>query len=460
MSSEFFRVDEHVLEASHIRGFPRSTSTTQNEVLNLAIKQYTPLSNPNPKPGDITIIAAHANGFPKELYEPLWDELLKVSKAHHFGIRGIWIADVVHQGHSGVINEDKLGNDPAWLDHSRDLLHVINTFRSQMPRPIIGLGHSMGGAQLTWLSLLHPRLFETLILVDPVIQRMVSLRGNVSPALSSALRRDRWPSREEAAKSMLRNKFYQAWDKRVFNRWIQHGLRDLPTALFPEDKATPGPLPAAISTDPSTTPMPSKPKEVTLTTTKHQEVMTFLRPNYPFRQGIDTTPSSSECTTQNPTALNRRTHPDFVPQPVPQTPFYRGESMFIFTQLPHLRPSVLYIFGSESFLTLDPVQIAEKMELTGSGVGGSGGAKEGKVQNVMVQGTGHLIPMEKVEESAEHVAGWVGKEMVRWREDERSTEQEWGTRKGAERSVLTERFVEELKKATGWKERNGGASKL
>lgn len=65
MSSEYFRIEEHVLEGSHIRGFPRTTSTTQEEVLHLAIKQYTPLSNPNPKPGDITIIAAHANGFPK-----------------------------------------------------------------------------------------------------------------------------------------------------------------------------------------------------------------------------------------------------------------------------------------------------------------------------------------------------------------------------------------------------------
>lgn len=111
MSSQYFRTDEHKLEASHIRGFPRSTATDQNEALYLAIKQYTPLDNSSPKPGDITIIAAHANGFPKELYEPLWDELLKISSQNGFGIRGIWIADVVHQGWSSVLNEDKLGND-------------------------------------------------------------------------------------------------------------------------------------------------------------------------------------------------------------------------------------------------------------------------------------------------------------------------------------------------------------
>lgn len=111
MSTQNFRIDEHTINASHIRGFPRATSTNQEEVLKLAVKQYTPLNNPSPKEGDITIIAAHANGFPKELYEPLWDDLLARSRQYGFGIRGIWIADVVHQGWSSVINEDKLGND-------------------------------------------------------------------------------------------------------------------------------------------------------------------------------------------------------------------------------------------------------------------------------------------------------------------------------------------------------------
>lgn len=105
--------------------------------MHLAVKQYIPLDNPNPQPGDVTIIAAHANGFPKvrrgalllphcfafctwaksdlflaqELYEPLWEELLARSKANGFRIRSIWMADVAHQGQSGVINEDLLGND-------------------------------------------------------------------------------------------------------------------------------------------------------------------------------------------------------------------------------------------------------------------------------------------------------------------------------------------------------------
>ncbi|KAL6703180.1 hypothetical protein ACN47E_010109 [Coniothyrium glycines] len=419
MSSGFFRIDEHQIDASHIRGFPRATSTTQEEKLQLAIKQYTPLDNTNPKSGDITIIAAHANGFPKELYEPLWDELLKRCRKHGFNIRGIWIADVVHQGWSSVLNEDKLGNDPAWLDHSRDLLHMVNVFRDQMPRPLIGVGHSMGGCQLANLALLHPRLLESLILIDPVIQGKVSLNGNIAPAAASARRRERWPSREEALKSFKKSKFYQTWDPRVLDRWVQHGLRDVPTKLFPDAKAP----------------------EVTLTTTKHQEVMTFLRPNFPARPG-DTEPSSAGFTLSNP-KVNRRTHTDITPYEDEQSPFYRGESTIVFKQLPSIRPSVFYIFGSLSFLTNDAI-IEEKLAMTGSGVGGSGGRAEGRVASVMVQDAGHLIPMEKVEESAEHISKWLEKDMARYWDWERKTEAEWAGSKGFERSLLSERFTEEL----------------
>ena len=47
----------------------------------------------------------------KELYEPLWDEIYARSKANGFRIRSIWIADNVHQGASGVLNESLIGND-------------------------------------------------------------------------------------------------------------------------------------------------------------------------------------------------------------------------------------------------------------------------------------------------------------------------------------------------------------
>jgi hypothetical protein len=149
-----FRVIDHRFPCQYVREYPRATSTCQEDVLYLAVKQYVPLSNPKPKPGDVTIIAASANGFPKELYEPLWDDLLARITNNPYGwqTRSIWIADVAQQGESGLINGPVLGNDPNWHDHARDLLHMINLQRDEMPRPIVGIGHSMGGNQM-WVAL-------------------------------------------------------------------------------------------------------------------------------------------------------------------------------------------------------------------------------------------------------------------------------------------------------------------
>lgn len=60
-----FSILEHELPCSHIREYPLATANTQEDVLYLAIKQYIPKDNKHPQPGDVTIIGAHANGFPK-----------------------------------------------------------------------------------------------------------------------------------------------------------------------------------------------------------------------------------------------------------------------------------------------------------------------------------------------------------------------------------------------------------
>ena len=131
MASDLFIIKEHILPCSHIREYPRATSSSQEDVLHLHIKQYTPRDNPDPQPGDLTIIGAHANGFSKELYEPLWCDLHRSlatrstttrTPSNHdknpsanprpLRIRGIWIADVAHQGQSSLLNTSKPATTP------------------------------------------------------------------------------------------------------------------------------------------------------------------------------------------------------------------------------------------------------------------------------------------------------------------------------------------------------------
>lgn len=439
MSSAYFTVTEHVLPSQHIRQYARATVTTQEEVLHICIKQYTPLSNKNPRPGDVTIIAAHANGVGKELYEPFWDELLRYTRTTGgVRIRGIWMADVSFQGASGVLNEGKLGNDrekppylhtlpthsqhtASWSDHARDLLHMTNHFRAHMPRPLIGIGHSMGGQNITDLALLHPRLLSALVLIDPVIiNSHPSKTGTTGPAYASTFRRDVWPSRAAAAEQFMRNPFYQRWDPRVLDLWVQHGLRDLPTPLYP---TLPAPPPskntdvaaAATAAALSAAPVPASPTTtqetpVTLTTTKHQEVFTFLRPNYPLSR-------AAPSTLPNPP---RSTHPDLPlpPQSPHHAPFYRPEPIATFARLPHVRPPVLFVFAAESNLSgLDPGTMADKLAATGAGVGGSGGVQAGMVEGVVLgDGAGHFVPFEQPGVCAGRVGDWLDRVRRGWEE--------------------------------------------
>ncbi|GAB7365530.1 hypothetical protein MBLNU230_g6603t1 [Neophaeotheca triangularis] len=429
MSSSVFRVQEHKIPGSHIREYPNALANDQEEVVHLAVKQYTPLDNTSTNGRSITIVGAHANAFPKELYEPLWDELYSRLGSKGITVRNIFIADVAHQGQSGVINEQKLGNDPSWMDHARDLFLMINHFRSEMKRPLVGIGHSMGGAQLVNLAYMHPRLLSSLILIDPVILRVQSMDGNFGPARASTKRRDKWPSRKEAEAGFKRSKFYQAWDARVLDLWLKYGLRDTPTPLYPAAGSSPShPQTAKADSNGSTD------AEVTLTTTKHQEVFTFQRANWP------TESHPYPNTDPNPT-----THPDIDPTSSPNAPFYRGEPIATFKRLPTLRPTVQYIFGEESPLSA-PILCADKMAVTGVGVGGSGGARKGRVRQVTVKGAGHLIPMEKVEETAGHCVDWLVPEMGRWWEQEVALAREWSQVPKERKAVMSEEFVEMMKK--------------
>ncbi|KAM5431443.1 hypothetical protein MferCBS31731_007875 [Microsporum ferrugineum] len=421
-----FRVIEHVIPCQHIREYPHATATEQEEVLNLAVKQYIPLDNPNPQPGDVTLIGAHANGFPKELYEPLWEEIHARSKKAGFRIRGIWIADVAHQGQSGVLNEYVLGNDPSWYDHPRDLLNLVNMKRAEMPRPIVGIGHSMGGNNLVTLSILHPRLFTSLILLDPVINRLEVLDDEYSKqakvkipvvTLVSTYRRDLWPSRVDAEKAIKRNKFYQNWDPRVLECFVKYGLRELPTAIYPLEGSSAN---KCVGERP-----------VTLTTTRHQEVFSFFRAAY----GLNSNDSQS---------ANRLTHPDLDSHIYKSAfPFYRYEVNKTFEMLPFVRPSVLYLFAEHSEVSNRKLN-QEKVDQTGIAVGGSGGAAEGRVKAIVMEGVGHLIAMEAVNQTAELCANQISTEMQRWRKEEEQLAEEWKKRSPIEKMTVDQEWIRQV----------------
>lgn len=63
--SSVFKIQEHTIPTTHIREYPRALANDQEDELQLAVKQYTPRENARKDDQGVTIIGAHANGFPK-----------------------------------------------------------------------------------------------------------------------------------------------------------------------------------------------------------------------------------------------------------------------------------------------------------------------------------------------------------------------------------------------------------
>lgn len=254
------------------------------------------------------------------------------------------------------------------------------------------------------MSLAHPRLLRSLVLLDPVIQVQ---NGSIPPAVASTPRRDIWPSRDLAASRFKDSKFFRSWDPRVLDRWIEHGLREAPTELYPATDA-------------------ERDERVTLTTSKHQELFTFLRPTYkkvPGKEYVDKDPVADE--------------------EYPGYPFYRPEPLQVFRRLPELRPSVLYIFGEKSELS-PPAERQAKLARTGAGVGGSGGAAMGRVKQVILD-CGHLVAMEKVTECADAITTFLGDELERWRQEKAEFEKYWNNKPRTEQITIDDEWAKVVK---------------
>ncbi|QIW96551.1 hypothetical protein AMS68_002069 [Peltaster fructicola] len=399
MQPDKFIVETYTLPCQHIRGYYRSTATSQEEELLLEVKKYVPKGNPEPRAGDVTIIAAHCAGMFKELYEPLFNQLISLSESpsSKFRIRAIWIADLATHGASAALNEGKLGVDLSWDDHARDLLHMTNVFRQDMIRPIVGFGHSAGGTMITRLAAMHPRLFASLLLIEPAISKEYSPAMNYAPTYFMSYRKDVWPSLEDAFKETSKIGAQRYWDAEVLHRWHDYGFRHLPTLQHP-----------------------SKADGVTLATTKHHGARAYARAVHPE-------PGKPLLSIE----VNHRTHPDVSNEDIAKLkqPAYAPTAIAAFRDLPYLLPSALFVYGEIVSTAASRLDNRECMlPLVGSSMGGSGGMTANKVKEVVLDKSGHFVPFEKPQAVAEVCNEWLQQQLPIWCEEERLNAQEWDRR--------------------------------
>ncbi|KAH7402718.1 Alpha/beta hydrolase family-domain-containing protein [Pyrenochaeta sp. MPI-SDFR-AT-0127] len=413
MSVSNFTVTEHTSPCSYVRQFPHGAKS-DGLALQLAVKEYRPKRRGGSNESSVTIVATHGNGFPKECFEPLWDDLL--SAANGFDIGSIWVADMVNQGASYGLNAEELGDDPSWIDHSLDLLVMINKFRDRMKPPFIGVGHSMGCAQLVYLASIHPRLFHSIILIEPVMQ--ASHPPGPNAALFSSVRRDKWGSRAKAEAQISKNGFFESMDPRALNLFLAYALKDTPDG------------------------------GVTLSTPKAQEAWSYVRSN--FHPLSEETPEGRQ--------KERLLNPDTEPfSGGSKLVTMRPEMLPICEALPQLRPRTLFLYGEYSYINFDEARERHIAE-TGNGRGGNGGVSEGGVEETVLEDCGHLCVFEQPTLIAKDISKWLGKETVRWRQEKEFWDTVDTGKSKNQRAELSDKWLATMKEDTSIERKRAKAS--
>ncbi|KIW95780.1 uncharacterized protein Z519_02844 [Cladophialophora bantiana CBS 173.52] len=77
----------------------------------------------------------------------------------------------------------------------------------------------------------------------------------------------------------------------------------------------------------------------------------------------------------------------------------------------------------------------------GTGIGGNGGRPEARVKEMLIRNAGHLIPLEKVVETAEHTVMWIGTESACWRQEDTREKEEWMSYYGQKKTFLSPEYL-------------------
>lgn len=155
------------------------------------------------------LLLVHANGFCKETWIPLLEEL--------DGPRAVTIDQRGH-GDSGTSD---LPFD--WWDLGRDVVAVLECVETGSD--LIGIGHSSGGAALVMAEILRPGAFARLILAEPIILPPPFERRDDHPlALMTERRRASFESPIAAYESYRNRPPFSSWDGRALRAFVDYGF--------------------------------------------------------------------------------------------------------------------------------------------------------------------------------------------------------------------------------------------
>ncbi|KAF9518485.1 hypothetical protein BS47DRAFT_1338154, partial [Hydnum rufescens UP504] len=194
-------------------------------------------------PDGLTLVVTHAVGFPKEIWEPAYAKIVEQTELLELS--------------GAIINAGKFGVLSAWEDKSRDVLHFLLHYLPVDPvssadlplhlprlpdavaearrqrgfvgeRTLVGLAHSAGASALIRAAIWEPKLFHSLIALEPiVVMNGKSTLPVYDSWITGALgRRAKWSSRTEAYNSYKASPSFSYWDPTVLETFIKYGIME------------------------------------------------------------------------------------------------------------------------------------------------------------------------------------------------------------------------------------------
>lgn len=172
-------------------------------------------------PGKPVLHFLHANSYCAGMYAPFLQPLFPEYDIHALEIPG--------HGRS-----EWSGEMESWSDLADYLVQFLD--QAKFTKPVIGMGHSIGGVATLMAAVQRPDLFSKLVLLDPVLLPpkmlfMIRLANLLhyqysTPLIKSANRRRRhFPSRESARMQYGKKRAFKRWKPEFLDAYVECGFK-------------------------------------------------------------------------------------------------------------------------------------------------------------------------------------------------------------------------------------------
>lgn len=170
-----------------------------------------PLAHIGAEGQSVRSVYVHATGFCKEVWLPVVRQIDMATDAED---TSALLLDQRGHGDSTPFTGPLL-----WDLVARDVVAAL----SEVPHPVVGVGHSGGGAAIARAEILSPGTFSTLVLIEPIVFPPPFERQDLDLAVNAERRRRTFPSRE-AARHRFSTGPFAAWDDEVLDLYVDHAF--------------------------------------------------------------------------------------------------------------------------------------------------------------------------------------------------------------------------------------------